>query len=351
MAWLSLRMLGEAAVARNEDDAVFHERLLLWPLRNSVWEIARPDGDEYREDLLGGAAGPVESYMLDHRRRLASGLRAQVYRFREWPSDAELRRMILAARVAEGEVVGFDEFLGGGRRRERRNVVGPSAGEVAGGPQRDLPWIAMEGYRDPSSGVEMLKIGEEVQSDLLVFRGGACGVARIGGVGEVAVRRGGGRSDAAVVGPVDEPPECGRVPDGGDTQEEVDARILPVVFDDQGERYRPWREVVPLLETDECSDWPVEGPRTILWLMKQFSRANLGPQQWLERFLSTSRWSDIDRSVHELKALSRYFETGGTYDQVNLAGLAMVEEMSRRWQTIMEAPAENPVQPDDEAAD
>lgn len=101
--------------------------------------------------------------------------------------------------------------------------------------------------------------------------------------------------------------------------------------------------VVPALTASEYSDWPVEGPCTVMLLCKQFSRSNLGPQQWSERFLATARWSDTDRSVHELRSIARYMETGGTHDQVNLAGLAMVEEM--------EAHSDNPVQPDYEAAD
>lgn len=104
----------------------------------------------------------------------------------------------------------------------------------------------------------------------------------------------------------------------------IDSRVLGVVFDDQGERFRPWRDVAPALTSDGYSDWPV---RTVMWLCKQFSSSNLGQQQWLERFLATACWSDTDRSVHEFRSIARYIETGRTY--VNLAALAMVEEMSR----------------------
>ena len=37
--------------------------------------------------------------------------------------------------------------------------------------------------------------------------------------------------------------------------------------------------------------------------------------------------------------------------QLNLASLAVFEHMARRWQLIMEAHADNPFQPDYEAAD
>ena len=49
--------------------------------------------------------------------------------------------------------------------------------------------------------------------------------------------------------------------------------------------------------------------------------------------------------------MAKHVEVGGSYDQLNLASLAVFEHMARRWQLIMEAHAENPYQPDYEAAD
>ena len=62
-----------------------------------------------------------------------------------------------------------------------------------------------------------------------------------------------------------------------------EVRTLSVIYDEQGERFRLWREVVNALQTDTFDDWPVEGPRTVLWLMKVFSKAGLTPSKWLER--------------------------------------------------------------------
>lgn len=102
--------------------------------------------------------------------------------------------------------------------------------------------------------------------------------------------------------------------------EVLDSRVMVVLYDDPGQRFRPWRDVIPALIADEDHDWPVEGPRTVMWLCKQFSRSSLGPLQWLERPSQSGR-------------------------------ARAVEEMSRRWQTIMEVDADNPVQPDYEAAE
>ena len=112
-----------------------------------------------------------------------------------------------------------------------------------------------------------------------------------------------------------------------------------------------WRYVVNNLHGDEFLDWPVEGPRTVLWLMKMFAKASLSPTAWLEKFLATAKWSEIDRSAHDMRSLAEYFETAGCYDQLNLAALAHMELLARRWQVIMEAHQENPTAPDYDAAD
>lgn len=62
--------------------------------------------------------------------------------------------------------------------------------------------------------------------------------------------------------------------------ETVDSRVLRIVYDEQGERSRPWRDAMPALVADGNWDWPVEGPRTVMRVVEQFSRSNLGPQQW-----------------------------------------------------------------------
>ena len=76
----------------------------------------------------------------------------------------------------------------------------------------------------------------------------------------------------------------------------------------------------------------------------------LTPTARVERFLSTSKWSETDRSAHELRTLAKYIEVGGSYDQLNLASLAVFEHIARRWQVIMEAHADNPTAPDYDAS-
>ena len=51
-----------------------------------------------------------------------------------------------------------------------------------------------------------------------------------------------------------------------------------------------------------------------------------------------------------MRSIAKYLEAGGSYDQVNLAGLACFEHMARRWQLIMEAHHEDPIKPDYDSA-
>ena len=79
-----------------------------------------------------------------------------------------------------------------------------------------------------------------------------------------------------------------------------EVRTLSVTYDELGERFRLWRDVVNALQTDMFDDWPVEGPRAVMWLMKVFAKAGLTPTLWLERYFAVARWGDADRSAHEM---------------------------------------------------
>ena len=119
--------------------------------------------------------------------------------------------------------------------------------------------------------------------------------------------------------------------------EREEARTLAVEYDSHGERFKSWRIATSEMVTDEFPDFPVEGPRTMQWLAKFFVREGKTPTQWLDGHLAAKRYQDSDRAVHELKSLARIMETGGSYDQLNLASLGSFELVARRWQLILEA--------------
>ena len=130
-----------------------------------------------------------------------------------------------------------------------------------------------------------------------------------------------------------------------------DMRCLAVVYDAQGKRSRPFLNAVKECQEDSFSDWPLEGPRTMMWLLLLFVRLSMSPVLWLERHLQTAGWSDTDRAVHEMRVLAEVLELALTCDQLNIAGLAAFERIARRWQAILEAPAKEPLHPSYDVAD
>eukprot|EP00913_Durusdinium_trenchii_P010332 g9688.t1 len=126
---------------------------------------------------------------------------------------------------------------------------------------------------------------------------------------------------------------------GGEEDAEVseDARTLSVCYDDQGERYRSWREATKEAREYSYSDWPLEGPQSVLHLMKYMLKNGGSPKQWLLIWARHKGVHDNDRVMHEMRALLESFELAGCYDQLNLGSLACFEALGRRVQSIVDA--------------
>jgi len=135
----------------------------------------------------------------------------------------------------------------------------------------------------------------------------------------------------------------------GTLTEEI--RTLEVKYDDHQERHRHWRDVANSVIEDSFADWPLSGPRTMLWLCKFWARQNKTPTTWLDHHLATESYGATDRSVHELRALAEIFEVAGSYDQLNLGALASFELAARRWQLIISAHSKNAASPDYDGAE
>jgi hypothetical protein len=123
-------------------------------------------------------------------------------------------------------------------------------------------------------------------------------------------------------------------------------RTLAVSFDDHGERHMTWRDASAKMMEDAFEDWPITGPRTMLWLCKFWAKQGHSPSTWLEKHLATESYSVTDRSVHELRSLAQVLDTAGMYDQLNLASLASFELVARRWHLILAAHSRKAAAPD-----
>mmetsp|Transcript_116249 Transcript_116249/g.369925 ORF Transcript_116249/g.369925 Transcript_116249/m.369925 type:complete len:436 (-) Transcript_116249:89-1396(-) len=133
---------------------------------------------------------------------------------------------------------------------------------------------------------------------------------------------------------------------------ERDARILPVKFDAQGERYRVFQEAVSMMSADELpGGFGLEGPRTLLPLLKSFVQQGGSPELSHMEWKRNSAVPSGDRAVYEDEALCLALQFLSTIDQINVPNLKGCELMGRRIQLIREACRISPSAPDFSASD
>ena len=124
--------------------------------------------------------------------------------------------------------------------------------------------------------------------------------------------------------------------DSARTEENVsdEVRTLWIDTNDQQERFKEWWKVCAE-STDSAwpqrfVDWPLEGPSTALFWCKYTQRFGGNPRLWLAEFIRTKGLATVDRSVRELTFLCDVMWYAGTYDQLNVGGLAALEAVVRR---------------------
>ena len=131
-----------------------------------------------------------------------------------------------------------------------------------------------------------------------------------------------------------------------------DLRVLPVSFDRQGQRGRPFAEAVDMLMPDEPEGGlGLQGPRTTMWLLNSMRDASQTPTSRHEQWQRAARISEGDRSVYEHEVLSRALEAMIVVDQLNPPALQSAELICRRIQLIEEAHRISPGAPDYTAGD
>ena len=112
---------------------------------------------------------------------------------------------------------------------------------------------------------------------------------------------------------------------------------MPIKRDEEsGERWRDFRSVAQTSHVQEFADWPLDGPRTALWLCKEIAKSGGGPVQHHTRWRTAYRVEEADRACHEHEFLCTLLEVAGSYDQLDLGCLAKVETVCRRLQLLEE---------------
>ena len=111
-----------------------------------------------------------------------------------------------------------------------------------------------------------------------------------------------------------------------------DARVLPPLYDSNGQRFRAFKEGVDRCLAAAWPDWPVPGPRTALWVLKWMVARGGGPLAWHAQWKSNGKLTDADPWVIQHESSCRVLETCICYDQVNGASLACIELVCRNIQ-------------------
>ena len=99
-ATLSSLRPGMVILVYYDDDRMWHERLLLYPVTRYIWVILTPDDDFYEEQISGGAAdGASRASLLEEDFSVPAHIVEPVYRFTSYPARDELRKLIKQARA------------------------------------------------------------------------------------------------------------------------------------------------------------------------------------------------------------------------------------------------------------
>ena len=384
---------GQRILLWYSDDNVWHENLVGLIIGGQDVILYTPDHDLYVESVgCRGVNGPVKLRGLGPRLGCPRGLHGRIYRFRETIDDDLIRKVIREAiyhyeaetgasapipvKVMDstGTEVDFHTFYGGrfvprrlGAARAAPDQTMPtvhSAGPAVPAAVRtvetappDYVWLCAEPLGGLSLGQEVsLNLSTDVQvgdQTALAFRQGhwvkielirvedSLGYAerrrRLFTV-EDAVAEDGQKTllDRLGKGAAAESPKA------NDENEEV--RTLWVDYDNQGERFKTWRDAVKESYTPSFDEKPLEGPLTCLHVMKHTERHGGDPRQWLILWMRSKHIEPTDRVYHELKVLTDALFYAGTFDQINAPALISMEVICRRLAAVVDAYT-NPAKP------
>ena len=121
-------------------------------------------------------------------------------------------------------------------------------------------------------------------------------------------------------------------PAGGDFKE--NARMMPLMEDSTGERYRDFRETARALEEHEQKEWPIQGPRTVRWLFRYIAKNGGTPMARHTKWMIEAKIDQTHTHAFIHEVISEFFELAVAYDQVECSNLACVERLARWYQDI-----------------
>lgn len=328
------------------NDDVYHERIVLCPTTNGRYFVVTPDEDMYEEPL---STPPLLSvHLLGPRRGLPRNLRRyECHRFENGSFGGDLDDEELDALVANAVLLANPIRTAAGlpplddqgqpiAAVAGRPIAGaalPPAAPVAGQP---LPVIPVGHELVAAESVRGVPFGAVIRA-----------VECFGGSeGRYVVRDDGGHVLLAVVKRsadirqfLEDTQKAVQDVLGTPTPRGVaavaeDARTLPVRYDSRDERFREVRDCINLLTEGGYPDWPVKGPRSVLWVMR-YGMDNGGSLTHMHsQWKGALKLTEADHGVSFHLVLCRAFHQALTYDQLNVSELACMETLARSLQMI-----------------
>ena len=150
----------------------------------------------------------------------------------------------------------------------------------------------------------------------------------------------------------DVPPGGGGAPGGGGPVVDgagtvaTDFRVLPVDYDDQGVRFKPFRTgVSEARDGSKYKDWPFQTEGVSLNMLKHFERNGGNCLLWLDKWVMSRGLESGERTTIEMTVRMRTLHFLSTYDQLNMGAIAGADNVMLRVAQIVEAYRSDPKRP------
>jgi hypothetical protein len=111
-----------------------------------------------------------------------------------------------------------------------------------------------------------------------------------------------------------------------------DARTLVVVRNRLGEWFREFRSGADDIDQTEFTDWPLTGPLTTGWYVRELSKIGTGPLGRSPNWKHENELQDDDRHAVKHESLLEMLELMICSDQLNGSNLACAESLMRELQ-------------------
>ena len=311
----------EVLVRYDDPSGEWHVRVLLAVVVDTTWIVLTPDGDIFAEDISDGNCDLQAWRLRPLNRSVPYGVAAaDVYDFRPHVSPHQLVQLLL-----EGAVHASSERI---RLGLAPAAVVPAVGAAVGG-------LGFAGAAVPGAALvaaaPLLPAGAPPAFGLAPLAGAIGGAA--GGIGGYVGGVGAGLAGlAAAIGGGAASPAAAAA--AGNSED--DARTLPITRDHDGKRFKEFREGALACKTCEFDDWPVEGPRTLKWVLGFILENGATPMGMHQTWRTNCRMQPGDGPVVEHEGWCRVLQLLISYDQLDGANLAACELIGRNIQRIQE---------------